>query len=36
MLLRARTVLGDPGAAAELATATEQLRAPGLLVGAAG
>jgi class 3 adenylate cyclase/tetratricopeptide (TPR) repeat protein len=36
MLLRARTVLGDPGAAAELATAIEQLRAPGLLVGAAG
>jgi class 3 adenylate cyclase/tetratricopeptide (TPR) repeat protein len=33
VLLRARTRLGEPGAAAALATAAEQLRAPGLTAG---
>jgi hypothetical protein len=33
VLLRARAVLGEPGAAAELAAAAEALRAPGLLRG---
>jgi hypothetical protein len=33
VLLRARAVLGHPGAAAELAAAAEHLRAPGLLRG---
>jgi hypothetical protein len=30
VLLRARARLGEPGAAAELATVADQLRAPGL------
>jgi len=36
ILLRARTRLGEPGAAAALATAVEQLRAPGLAIGLPG